>query len=88
MKSVLDREMMIETPCGRRTLVRGDGQVTLDLGRLGARPGPGIGRVRPCPIAGFAWLAKPPRRGTLRARTLPNAVALLVRGYLRERGAS
>ena len=85
MKSCFEREMAVETPDGCRALVRGDGQVTLDLGRRDGAPGPGIGRIRPDPIIGFRWLARPPKERALRARTLVSAVGLLVRRYLRGR---
>lgn len=75
-----DREMTVRTPCGREARVRSDGRVALAFAR-GGGGGPTLGRIRPDPMVGFAWLAMPPGRGALRARTLPNAVALLVRAH-------
>lgn len=85
--SAPDREMTVRTPCGQEVRVRSDGRVALAFARSGG-PGPTVGRIQPDPIVGFAWLARPLRHGTLRARTLPNAVALLVRAHRAAGGAS
>ena len=88
MRPLTESEMAVETTDGHRALVRGDGQVTLDLGRRdGGARGPGIGRIRPDPIVGFRWLARPPKERVLRARTLKRAVGLLVRKHLRGRAS-
>ena len=77
-------EMVVEVAGGWRALVRGDGRVTLDLGcPNGVQTGPGIGLIEPDPVVGFRWLAVPEKGRMLRARTLPRAVALLVRHHLR-----
>ncbi len=87
MTSFFEREMTVRTPCGQEARVRSDGRVALAFAREGG-PGPTVGRIQPDPIVGFAWLVRPLRHGTMRARSLPNAVALLVRAHRTAEGDS